>query len=185
MGFRTARRRLGSASGAVTNIRRTTYTPLRASADSGLASLRRGCVGRSQGLYGRQLELPGQAGFEGCGTVVRSGEDAGLLPVGTRVAFRSFGSWAEYCMAPVSVPEVIAPQLRLRRPFCPQASDRVRSRSASTAHRSEAVASRLHPGCPLTKRFLGTLFLDPKAIGTTGGGEGGAGRWDGKPKPVP
>jgi NADPH:quinone reductase-like Zn-dependent oxidoreductase len=39
------------------------------------------------------------AGFEGCGVVVQSA-DAGLA-LGTRVAFRSFGSWAEYCSAPV------------------------------------------------------------------------------------
>lgn len=59
-----------------------------------------GCV---QGAYGKPLELPGAAGFEGCGVVVKnSGECTSWMPPGTRVAFRSFGTWADYCVAPVS-----------------------------------------------------------------------------------
>ncbi|KAK3276153.1 hypothetical protein CYMTET_15758 [Cymbomonas tetramitiformis] len=51
-----------------------------------------------KGMYGKRLEVPSRAGFEGCGTVVNGN---GHLPEGARVAFRSFGAWAEYCTAPV------------------------------------------------------------------------------------
>eukprot|EP00242_Pyramimonas_sp_CCMP2087_P004498 CAMPEP_0198206994 /NCGR_PEP_ID=MMETSP1445-20131203/10499_1 /TAXON_ID=36898 /ORGANISM="Pyramimonas sp., Strain CCMP2087" /LENGTH=365 /DNA_ID=CAMNT_0043879873 /DNA_START=177 /DNA_END=1274 /DNA_ORIENTATION=+ len=61
-----------------------------------------------KGVYGQKLEIPSRAGFEGCGVVVESAGDA--IPFGTRVAFRSFGTWAEYCTAPVSQCIALTPE---------------------------------------------------------------------------
>jgi NADPH:quinone reductase-like Zn-dependent oxidoreductase len=53
------------------------------------------------GRYRIKAQFPQVAGLEGCGTVVACG--AGVdLPVGTRVAFRHPGCWAEYAVVPTA-----------------------------------------------------------------------------------
>ena len=52
------------------------------------------------GTYRWRPVFPQRAGFVGAGVVVRCGEGVDV-PVGTSVAFRHPGAWAEYCAVPV------------------------------------------------------------------------------------
>jgi NADPH:quinone reductase-like Zn-dependent oxidoreductase len=53
------------------------------------------------GRYRIRPQFPQVAGLEGCGTVAANGEGVDL-PVGTRVAFRHPGCWAEYVAVPAA-----------------------------------------------------------------------------------
>lgn len=73
-----------------------------------------------RGQYRVRPQLPQAAGLEGVGTVVDAGADIGV-PLGTRVAFRWPGSWAEFAVVPAErlievpadVPDVTACQISL------------------------------------------------------------------------
>jgi len=52
-----------------------------------------------QGLYGITPQLPSSAGFEAVG-IVEESDDAGFLPIGTRVIFTTVGTWKEYICLP-------------------------------------------------------------------------------------
>jgi NADPH:quinone reductase-like Zn-dependent oxidoreductase len=73
-----------------------------------------------RGQYRVRPQFPQAAGLEGAGVVVKSPTNA-RLPVGTRVAFRYPGSWAEYAAVPpdrlieipTDIPDDVACQISL------------------------------------------------------------------------
>lgn len=74
-----------------------------------------------EGRYRIKPTFPQVAGLDGAGIVTAFGTGVTTVPVGTRVAFRSPGAWAEFAVAPVSrihevpsgIPDDIACQFAL------------------------------------------------------------------------
>lgn len=64
------------------------------------------------GAYRGRPVFPQRAGFVGAGVVVRCGEGVDV-PVGTSVAFRHPGAWAEYCAVPVGKLFTVPPGIGL------------------------------------------------------------------------
>ena len=55
-----------------------------------------------RGMYGITPKLPSSAGFEASGVVSKS-DEAGKVPVGTRVMFTAIGTWREYVCVPAAL----------------------------------------------------------------------------------
>jgi len=55
-----------------------------------------------RGMYGITPKLPSSAGFEASGVVTKS-DEAGKVPVGTRVMFTALGTWKEYLCIPAAL----------------------------------------------------------------------------------
>ncbi len=61
-----------------------------------------------RGMYGITPKLPSSAGFEASGVVSKS-DQAGKIPVGTRVMFTAIGTWKEYICVPAAMVIPIPP----------------------------------------------------------------------------